>query len=459
MPRFELLLKNGVIVDPENSFEGNADIGISRGKVIAVDKLSALDAEAVIDLKGRVVVPGIIDPHVHIGKFGHHNMAKVGVVTAVDFASPMKHVLQSILDFGAGMNIAAITTIGAYTNKMNPSRVEIQDMVETFLASGALGVKLIGEPLPLEAIAETVEVANSMEAYVALDCSATSKGSNIEGLREAVETMGNSLRLHIAHINSYCRGQIGDPVEEALTALSLLAGKKNIQSESYLGIINGTSGECLNNDPANRVTRSCLRLGGYPETKEGMIQAILDGYCKVPYEVGGETILLERDEALKSWLEAGTKTTVSFPVNVPAAAILLATKKDCKGKFIVNAISTDGGSTPRNVTVKSGLALVRYGAMSLTDFVVKTSLNPARMFGMLNKGHLGVGADADITVLDLSAGEAVMGIALGRVIMVNGVVVGVGGTVVTTEFGAKTVDRSGLPSQIIDLADCGLYRD
>jgi len=43
------------------------------------------------------------------------------------------------------------------------------------------------------------------------------------------------------------------------------------------------------------------------------------------------------------------------------------------------------------------------------------------MFGLHNKGHLAEGADADITILDLSRGEASMSLANGRVIMINGI--------------------------------------
>ena len=76
---------------------------------------------------------------------------------------------------------------------------------------------------------------------------------------------------------------------------------------------------------------------------------------------------------------------------------------------------------------------------------------------MLSKGHLGIGADADMTVLDLAVGRAYMGMALGKVITVDGFITGRGGTVITTEEGEKIVRKAGLPSQVIDLSECGLY--
>ncbi|MEM2094113.1 MAG: amidohydrolase family protein [Candidatus Bathyarchaeia archaeon] len=456
MTHFDLILRNGRVVDPANKIDATMDIGVSNGKVAAVEpSLDPQQANMVLDLSGRVVIPGIIDPHVHIGTVGYRNMARVGVVTAVDVAAPMEQILATMKTYGTGMNIAAVTSIHHGIRKPDPSRAEIGKMLDDYLSSGSLGVKIIQEPLPHETIINTILEANRKKVYVKLDCGVTEEGSNILGFRWIVKAVGRDLHLDIAHINSYCRGQVKDAMEEAIEATRLLEGRRNIQSESYLGIINGTSGKIVNGIPVNGCTRECLRIGGYPETEEGLRKALLEGYARVNKVVGGETIQLQGVDALREW-EDGQKQ-VSFPVNKPYVTTFLATRKDSAGKFVVDAISTDGGSSPRNVTVSSGLALVRLGALSLDEFVLKTSYAPARMYGMLSKGNLGVGADADITVLDMERGRAVMGIALGKPIMVDGVVVGTGGTVITTEKGAMTVAGAGLPYQTIEIENCGLY--
>jgi hypothetical protein len=79
------------------------------------------------------------------------------------------------------------------------------------------------------------------------------------------------------------------------------------------------------------------------------------------------------------------------------------------------------------------------------------------MLGLDRKGHLGVGADADCTIVDVSRRTVKATIAGGAPICIDNVVVGSGGTVVTTARGERAVRRTGLPVEVVDLARCGLY--
>jgi len=67
---FTLLLKHGRIIDPANGTDIIGDIGISGSRISEVGKsLDIFSAKKVIDLTGKWVVPGVIDPHVHISSF------------------------------------------------------------------------------------------------------------------------------------------------------------------------------------------------------------------------------------------------------------------------------------------------------------------------------------------------------------------------------------------------------
>ena len=387
-------------------------------------------------------------------------MAKVGVITGVDFSERMDMLCENVKERGSGMNVATVTDVRSYGNAPGTEidRKKIEGIVSKALQDGALGVKIVGghHPFTPETTRKIIEVANHQRGYVAFHVGTTVTGSNLHGLKEAVELAGEN-SLHIAHVNSYLRGMTKDPVQESHEGLRALAGKNNIVSESYLAKINGTGGKCANDVPDSQVTRNCLRMGSYPESQDGLEKAILEGFAMINMEAGGECTLISGPEGVQHWKDAHTNVQVSFPVNVPVSTFLCATLKDEAGKFIVDAISTDGGSIPRNVSIKSGLSLVRYGALSLEEFIAKVSVNPARMFGMVSKGHLGEEADADMTLLDLEKGEAVMGIAKGEVIMIDGVVIGKNGTIVTTKTGERSVENRGMKYDVIDVEKSTFY--
>src|SRR5215831_6437974 len=65
--RYELLLKGGHVIDPQNGIDGVKDVGISQGKIAAVaDTISTSQAEKVVNVSGLYVVPGLVDLHVHL---------------------------------------------------------------------------------------------------------------------------------------------------------------------------------------------------------------------------------------------------------------------------------------------------------------------------------------------------------------------------------------------------------
>src|SRR5215210_2131204 len=63
--KFDLIVRHGTLVIPGVA-KVAADVGISEGRIAALgDDLGA--AEEVLNASGKVVLPGIVDPHIHIG--------------------------------------------------------------------------------------------------------------------------------------------------------------------------------------------------------------------------------------------------------------------------------------------------------------------------------------------------------------------------------------------------------
>ena len=91
MTDFDLLLTGGRLVLPESG-ELRADVAIAGGIIAAIVDGERPPAREVIDLAGKVVLPGVIDPHTHVtlgppdGWFTETRAAAVaGITTVLDF--------------------------------------------------------------------------------------------------------------------------------------------------------------------------------------------------------------------------------------------------------------------------------------------------------------------------------------------------------------------------------------
>jgi len=62
---FDIVIKNGMVIDGSGNPWYSADVGISKGKIAAVSRRPLSDGKHVIDAAGVAVAPGFCDLHTH----------------------------------------------------------------------------------------------------------------------------------------------------------------------------------------------------------------------------------------------------------------------------------------------------------------------------------------------------------------------------------------------------------
>jgi len=65
-----ILIRNGRIIDPANEIDTTGDLLIRDGKIDRIDDRIEADGSEIVDAKGLIVTPGLIDMHVHLREPG-----------------------------------------------------------------------------------------------------------------------------------------------------------------------------------------------------------------------------------------------------------------------------------------------------------------------------------------------------------------------------------------------------
>ncbi|MFQ6037923.1 MAG: hypothetical protein ACE5LV_04825, partial [Candidatus Aminicenantales bacterium] len=99
---FELLIKNGCIVDLEGARDIYKDVAINRGRIQKIDRVPSSKAASVIDAKGKFILPGLCDLHVHLTDKHFLPLFLQNGVTCVrdvgndpDFILPLRHAVNT----------------------------------------------------------------------------------------------------------------------------------------------------------------------------------------------------------------------------------------------------------------------------------------------------------------------------------------------------------------------------
>ncbi len=154
MSTFDLLIKSARVVDAKNLRDEITDVAVKDGKIAAVAaNLDSSEASEVMQAQGLLLLPGLIDSHVHLGisACGFKMVAAAGVTTCLDMSGTSDDLARIAKTNGAAITYGTLEASlpGKNVPTNDPSTEEIAAFVNKALANGSYGVKILGGHFPL----------------------------------------------------------------------------------------------------------------------------------------------------------------------------------------------------------------------------------------------------------------------------------------------------------------------
>jgi len=188
-PSYDVLIRDGWIIDGTGNPWFSADIAIREGRIAAIGRLEGATATRVIEARGLYVVPGFIDLHSHADEGlgsprtrANPNMITQGVTTVVvnqDGRSPWPIAEQKALYERQGIGTNVVLLVGHGTVRRlvmkedirrpaTPEEIErMKALVRQGLDEGAFGLSAGLEYVPgrWSTTEELIELAKVVAAY------------------------------------------------------------------------------------------------------------------------------------------------------------------------------------------------------------------------------------------------------------------------------------------------------
>lgn len=379
-----LLIKNGHVVDPANRIDKITDILVEQKKISKIGKVSEKKDWEIIDAKGMLVLPGLVDMHAHLREpgredeetieTGSHAAAKGGFTTVCCMPNTEptidnQGVVELVVSQTRRVGLIKIYPIGAITHgRKGESLAELASLVE----AGAIGFSDDG---------------NSV------------KDSQI--MRRALEYSKMLNRIVISHCE-----------DDSLSS-------NGVMNEGYISMLLGLSGIPYTAE-TTIVARDIelARMAGarvhiaHVSCKESveLIEKAKRDSVKVTCETCPHYFTLTED-AVKGF---NTNAKVNPPLRTEEDRKLII---EALKKGIIDVIATDHAPHTENekdvefdyapfgmVGFETALSLAMTGLidkniLTWPELVERMSLAPSKILG-LNSGTLSAGAEADIVVLN-----------------------------------------------------------
>ena len=347
--RYDLLIRGGRVVDPAQGISADRDVAIS-GHTIArlAAKIPEAEARQVLDARGQIVTPGLIDIHVHVydgvaplGIPADPNCVAKGVTTAVDAGSAGAHTFPGLRKYVINVvdtrvyALLNISVVGQSTVSLDNPHGELLDL------------RYANPKLAIRTIERNRDVILGVKIRLTRNIAGDHDLEALKLAREASDAVQLPLMVHI--------GGTYSPLPLILRMLK----KGDVVTHSFRGAPGGIL------DEGGRILKEVRK-------------AVADG---VHLDVGHGAGSFSFDTAEKALEQELLPGTISSDVH----------------QFNVNGPVFDLATT---------LSKFLHLGMTLEQVVERAATNPASTFGFpKGLGTLREGAEADVAVFSLNQGR------------------------------------------------------
>jgi len=379
----EILIKNGLVIDPANKINEVCDVLVSGARISAVKKNIKKNADRIIDAKDKIVMPGIVDMHVHLREPGREDKETVATGTNAAAKGGVTSVLAMPNTFPAmdsSANIKLLRNIIKKTGK-----------VEVFLA-GSITKGLLGE-----------ELCNIAELKRAGAIAISDDGYSVDSddiMLKAFDRAKKEKMIVICHCEDKSLSRSG-AVNLGLTSTRL--GLRGISKESEYKRVERDIKLAEKSSANVHIAHVSCR-----ESVEAIEKAKKKG-VSVTAETAPHYFTLSEEDLLDY--------NTNMKINPPLRAIDdVVSIKEALRNGIIDVIASDHAPHTENekdiefeyaasgtIGLETELALavtelVDNGILNWEDLIRKMCVNPCAILG-IDKGSLGIGCDADIAIV------------------------------------------------------------
>ena len=453
---YDLLIRNGRIVDGAGNPWHRADIAVRDDRIAAIGRLGEVPAKRVIDANNHIVSPGFIDMHNH-GRRGifkvptAENYIRQGVTSIIEGNDggspiPLREMFEKLEAADIAVNIGSFVGHGSIRREVigNADRKATEEELDQMrriarqaMQEGALGLStgLFYVPGVFAPTEELVALGKIAAEYGGMHIShmRDEAGGLLDSVRETIEIgEKGGLPTQLTHHKAIGPPNWGDSTKTLQLVDEARARGVDVSIDQYPYTASSTGSAAIYpawiqeggrekmvarlKDPAlkERITKETIhsirtnRGGGDPSN-------VQFAFCKWDTSLNGKTLAdVTRDRGREVTVENAATTAVEIEIAGGCKTVYHAMNEEDVARIMQypgTMISSDGeipvfgegilhprsyGTYPRVL----GRYVREKGLLRLEDAVRKMTSLPAQRVGQFDRGLLRPGMKADITIFD-----------------------------------------------------------